>query len=236
MAAHYIVEQVKDWYRTGSISKYGNLLLNDRTIISVELYERSYELNPSISNRVIGYVFNYTTNFVSTLEFPMLQWNFISYAYLHKIGYVFRGYSPLGPAPLPNLKYIIYCVTSSTEDTGITGYEFKDRLVIELLDLDIVANNLNLPKIVSSVLGPKLLSENNMIENDKLVEIDKQVRSQKLFADHTWDDAYDIVYRYFDDNKRKLSKEVFKISESYQQVFRPYRVVYNTKTWELVLL
>ena len=149
---------------------------------------------------------------------------------------MFRGYSPLGPAPLPNLKYIIYCVTSSTEDTGITGYEFKDRLVIELLDLDIAANNLNLPNIVSSVLGPKLLGENNMIENDKFVEIDKQVRSQKLFADHTWDDAYDIVYRYFDDNKRKLSKKVFKISVAYQQVFRPYRVVYDTKTWELVLL
>ena len=75
-----------------------------------------------------------------------------------------------------------------------------------------------------------------MIENDKLVEIDKQVRSQKLFANHTWDDAYDIVYRYFDDNKRKLSKKVFKISAAYQQVFRPYRVVYDTKTWQQVLL
>ena len=236
MGEYQIVELVKDRYRTGSTKEVHNFLLNDKTIISIESYKRSYEHTPSISKQVIGYVYDYTTNFVSTLEFPTLQWNFISYAYLHKIGYVFRGYSPLGPAPLPNLKYIVYCVTSSTEDTGITGYEFKDRLVIELLDLDIVANNLNLPKIVSSVLGPKLLSENNMIENDKLVEIDKQVRSQKLFADHTWDDAYDIVYRYFDDNKRKLSKKVFKISESYQQVFRPYRVVYNTKTWELVLL
>jgi hypothetical protein len=85
------------------------------------------------------------------------------------------------------------------------------------------------------VLGPKLLGENNMIENDKLVEIDKQVRSQKLFADHTWDDAYDTVYRYFDDNKRKLSKKVFKISVAYQQVFRPYRIVYDTKTWQPVV-
>jgi len=236
MDEYQIVELVKDRYRTTSIRIYHNFLLNDKTIISDESYERSYEHNPSINKQVKGYVYDHRTNLVSTLEFPTLQWNFISYAYLHKIGYVFRGYSPLGPAPLPNLKYIIYCVTSSTEDTGITGYEFKDRLVIELLDLDIVANNLNLPNIVSSVLGPKLLGENNMIENDKFVEIDKQVRSQKLFADHTWDDAYDIVYRYFDDNKRKLSKKVFKISVAYQQVFRPYRVVYDTKTWELVLL
>jgi len=232
MAAHYIVEQVKDWYRTGSISMYGNLLLNDRTIISIELYERSYELNPSISNRVIGYVDNHRTNFVSTLEFPMLQWNFISYAYLHKIGYMIRELSPFGRAPLPNLKYIIHCITS--KDTGITGYEFQDKLVIELIDLDVAANNLNLTKIVSSVLGPKLLSENKIIEPDELDEIVGRTRSQKPFADHTWYDAWLIMFRYFDKNERELSKEALKISQDYERIFRPYRVVYNTKTWQPV--
>ena len=121
------------------------------------------------------------------------------------------------------------------EHMGIMGYEFQDRLVIELVDVDVAANNLNLPKIVSSVLGSKLLSENNMIEDDKFVEIEKQMRSQKLFAGHTWNNAEDIVYRYFDKNERKLSKEVLKISVAYQQIFRPYRVVYNTKTWEPVV-
>jgi hypothetical protein len=115
-------------------------------------------------------------------------------------------------------------------------YEFQDRLVIELIDLDIVANNLNLPKIMSSVLGSKLLSENNMIEYDEFYEIQKQMLSQKLFAGHTWDDAYDIAYRYFDKNERKLSKKVFKISQDYQQVFRPYRVIYDMRTWQPVLM
>ena len=236
MDEYPIVERVRDWYRTTSIKAFHNFLLKNTTIISGESYERSYQHNPSINKQVIGYAYDHRTHFASTLELPTLQWNFISYAYLHKIGYVIKGYSPLGPAPLPNLKYIIYCVTSSTGFTGITQYEFKDRLVIELLDLDVVGNNLNLPKITSSVLGPKLLSENNMIENDKFVEIDKQVRSQKLFAGHTWDDAYDIAYRYFDDNKRKLSKEVFKISMAYQRVFRPYRIMYDIKTWQPVLV
>jgi hypothetical protein len=149
---------------------------------------------------------------------------------------VIKGLRSLGPAPLPNLKYIIHCVTSSTEDTGITGYEFQDRLVIELLDLDVVANNLNLPKILPSVLGPKLLSENKMIEPDELDEIVDRTRSQKLFADHRWYDAKLIVFRYFDKNERELSKEVFKISEAYERVFRPYRIVYNTKTWQPVLV
>jgi len=229
MDEYEIVERVKDRYRTGSIKADYNFLLNDTTIISDISYERSYEHNPSISKRVIGYVIDHRTDFVTNLEFPVLQWDFISSPYLYKIGYVIRGISPLGPAPLPNLKYIIYSIT------GITLYEFKDKLVIELVDLDVVANNLNLPKIVSSVLGSKLLSENNMIE-DGLYEINKQMRSQKLFAGYTWDDANDIVFRYFDKNERELSKEVLKISEAYERIFRPYRVVYSTKTWQPVLV
>ena len=170
------------------------------------------------------------TYHVYILEFPAFRWYFISSAYLYKKGYVIREDSPFGRAPLPNLKYIIDCIESSTE------YEFKDRLVIELLDLDVAANNLNLPKIISSVLGPKLLSENNMIGNDKLGEIDERMSSQKLFAGYTWDDANFIAFLYFGGHERELSKDVFKISEAYQRVFRPYRVVYNTKTWEQVLM
>jgi hypothetical protein len=235
MDEYKIAELVKDWYRTTSIRRFDNFLLNDTTIMSEKSYERSYEHNPSISKQVIGYVYNDRTRFVSTLEFPMLQWHFISSAYLYKKGYVIREDSPFGPAPLPNLKYIIYCIASDTGITGITGYELQDRLVIELVDVDVVANNLNLPKIVSSVLGPKLLSNNEINRYDELYDINEQMRSQKLFAGHTWDDAVYIVYRYFDENKRDLSKEVLKISQAYVCVFRPYRIVYDTKTWELVL-
>jgi len=238
MDEYQIVELVKDRYRAGSIKVNDIFLLNDLTIISYESYERSYEHSSSISKQVIGYVNNDITNVVSDLEFPMLsEGDFILFAYLYKKGYLNGLYRPLGPAPLPNLKYIVYCFTrSATEHTGITSYELQDKLVIELVDLDVAANNLNLPKIVSSVLGPKLLTKNNMIQDDELVEINERTRSQKLFADHTWDDAKYIVSRYFDENKRELSKEVFKISEAYERVFRPYRVVYNTKTWQPVLL
>jgi len=232
MDEYEIVERVKDWYRTGSLGAYQNFLLNDITIISKKSYERSYQHNPSISKQVIGHVFNGRTGFVSTLEFPTLIINrsFISYAYLYKKGYVIRAISSFGPAPLPNLKYIIYSITSITE------HEFQDRLVIELVDVDVVANNLNLPKIISSVLGSKLLSENKIIESDEFYQINERILSQKLFAGHTWYDAQDIVSRYFDKNERDLSKEVFKISEAYERVFRPYRIMYDTKTWEPVLM
>jgi len=237
MDEYEIVELVKDRYRTGSLEADHYFLLNDKTIISIESYEHLYERNSSISKQVTGYVNNDTTNLVSNLEFPTLtKWYIISYAYLHKIGYVFRGYSPLGPAPLPNLKYIIHCIKSNMKDTSSTGYKFKDRLVIELLDLDVVANNLNLPKIMVSVLGSKLLSENNMIEDDEFDKINDRIIGQKLFAGHTWDHAMLIAFRYFDSDRREVLKEAFKILEAYQQVFRPYRVVYDTKTWEQVLM
>ena len=87
---------------------------------------------------------------------------------------------------------------------------------------------------MSSVLGPKLLSENK-INKYEVHEINEQMLSQKLFAGHTWDAAKHIVYLYFDTNGRELSKEGLKISEAYERVFRPYRVVYNTKTWQPVV-
>ena len=236
MDEYEIVELVKDGYRTGSLEGDHYFLLNDRTIIWDGSYKYSRLRNPSISKQVIGEVNRHKTEYVSILEFPLLQWDSISFDYLHKKGYVIRLYSTFGPGLLPNLQYIIYCVTNISGITGSTGYEFQDRLVIELVDLDVVANNLNLPKIMVSVLGSKLLSENNMIEDDEFDKINDRIIGQKLFAGHTWDHAMLIAFRYFDSDRREVLKEAFKILEAYQQVFRPYRVVYDTKTWEQVLM
>jgi len=237
MDEYKIVERVKDWYREGLIKEVHNLLLNDMTIISEKSYKRSYKRNPSISKQVVGYVNNDTADFVPELEFPMLNKSYIIlYAYLHKKGYVIRGYSPLGSAPLPNLKYIIHSITGDTKHMSSTGYDFQDKLVIELVDVDVAANNINLPKIMSSVLGSKLLTENNIIEPDEFNKIDHRIISQKLFAGHTWNDAMVIAFRYFDSDQREVLKEAFKISLVYERIFRPYRVVYDTKTWEQVLM
>ena len=230
MDEYQIVELVKDRYRTGSIKADDNFLLNDTTIISIESYERSYQHTPSINKQVIGYIYNNSTNVVSELKFPMLKWEFILDSYLYKKGYVITDYGPFSPAPLPNLKYIIYSIMSYTQ------HEFQNRLVIELVDVDVVADNINLSNIVWSVLGAKLLRKNKIIKYAELNDIKYRLYREKLFAGHSWGIAELIVHRYFDENKRKLSKEVFKISAAYQQVFRHYRVVYDIKTWQPVLL
>jgi len=53
------------------------------------------------------------------------EYGTISYIYLYKIGYLIRLYDWLGPAPLPNLKYITYSITGDMVNMGSMGHEFK---------------------------------------------------------------------------------------------------------------
>jgi len=229
MDEYQIVELVKDWYREAHrewdyVQYY---VLHNGNMVSFVPPPSFYNSNKhgQISDRIIGLVdlYGVVRSKIRSFEFPMFDdAEEIVELYVYKRGYVLADETH-GRYPLPNLKYYI------------SGARQENRLALELIDLDVVANNLNLPKIVSSVLGPKLLSENNMVEYDEVDRINEQISSQKLFAGHTWSDAQVIVYEYFDKNKRKLSKEVLKISQAYEQVFRPYRVVYDTETWEPVV-
>jgi len=230
-----IVELVKEWYRKGQVESPINFLLNNNTIISYhDSYEPIYGQNPSISKQVIGYVYENDALYLCIFRFPVfIAGSNFPLLYLYKIGYVYQS-KWYGSAPLPNLKY------------SIMANEYSGRFAIEIVDLDMVANNLNLPKIVVSVLGPKLLRK-NVGERDKIEEvnvvtyeerdkIEEQMFTQKLFAGYTWYDAYHVLYDYFDNDERELSKEVLKISRDYERVFRPYRAVYDMKTWELVVI
>jgi len=229
MDEYQIVELVKDWYREGQCAwdyvRY-YILLNGNSIsfVSPPSFHESNKQG-QISDCTIGlvYLFGTIRDQITSFEFPMFaNRKHIVELFVYKTGYVLFNQIH-GRYPLPNLKYFI------------CGVGHENRLTIELVDVDVVANNLNLPNIVSSVLGPKLLSENEM-KTYEFNEIIERVRSQKLFAGHTWDDTELIVSRYFDENERELSKEVLKILEAYERVFRPYRIVYNTKTWEPVLV
>jgi hypothetical protein len=224
MDEYHIIELVKDSYREGH---YGGYVLLNGDRISFVTPPSFHESNKQgqISDRTIGlvYLFRMMPGEITLFEFPMFaNSKEIVELYIYKRGYVLVNQIH-GRYPLPNLKYYI------------RGQEHKNRLAVELIDLDVVANNLNLPKIISSVLGPKLLSGNEM-NKDEFYRIVALMLSQKLFAGHTWKDAEDIVSRYFDENKRELSKEVFNISEAYESVFRPRRVVYDTETWQPVLV
>jgi len=228
MDEYQILDQVKDWYREGhrewDYVQYYVLLNGSRiSFVSPPSFHES-NTQGHISDRTIGLVnlYGVIRSKMESFEFPMFaNSKGIVELFVYKRGYVLVDQKH-GRYPLPNLKYVV------------SGVVRENRLAVELIDLDVVANNLNLPNIVSSVLGPKLLSENNINENE-INEINHLMMSQKLFAGHTWDFAEFIMTLYFGMNARGVPKDIIKISEAYEQVLRPYRVVYDTKTWQPVV-
>jgi len=140
----------------------------------------------------------------------------ITRSYLFKLGFYDHA---LGVYPATGLKYYTVVVL------------FSDRLVVELTDIDTLATNTGLRKIIVDVLGKDILTHFNQIQ-----EITVKLREQKLFAGYKLDMAINIIDSYYIDQDTSLAKEVLAIANAYEQIFQPYRVVYDTKTRQQVLM
>jgi len=143
-------------------------------------------------------------------------------SYLSKLGFYNHNYDVY---PAVGLKYYAVVIL------------FSDRLVIELTDIDTMATNTGLRKIVTDVLGKGILTQTQ--KEIKEVQIDKIVdksRKQKLFAEHNWGEAYDIIKDYYIRHDTSLAKDVLVIANAYDRIFQPYRVVYDTRTRRQVLM
>ena len=141
-------------------------------------------------------------------------------SYLSKLGF-YKPYNDIYPAT--GLKYFVVIVRLS------------DRLVIELTDFDTVATNTGLRKIIVDMLGKDILTQREISSEQKL-EIIIKLGEQKLFAGHNRNEAYSIINGYYVDQKTSLAKDVLAIANAYNQIFEPYRVVYDTRTRQLVLM
>ena len=123
--------------------------------------------------------------------------------------------------------------------TGLKYYAevvlFSDRLVIEIIDIDVVATNTGLRKIVMNVLGKDMLTQKEL-SGEQLREINFTFNKQKLFAGYTSDEAYYIMHDYYIRHDTSLAKEVLSIVNAYDLIFQPYRVVYDTRTRQQVLM
>jgi len=93
-------------------------------------------------------------------------------SYLSKLGFYNPSYTVY---PATGLKYYTVVVL------------FSDRLVVELTDIDTLATNTGLRKIIVDVLGKDILTQTQ--KDIKEVQIDKivdKLRVQKLFAGHNF--------------------------------------------------
>jgi hypothetical protein len=112
---------------------------------------------------------------------------------------------------------------------------FSDRLVIELTDIDTMATNTGLRKIVEDVLGKGILTQKE-ISSNQIDEIIFKLEEQKVFAGHDVCEVQEIARDYYVYQNTSLAKEVLAIANAYNRIFEPYRVVYDTKTRQQVLM
>jgi len=140
--------------------------------------------------------------------------------YLGKLGFYVPDYSIY---PATGLKYYA------------SVWLFSDRLMIELTDIDAVAINIGLRKIVMDVLGKGVLTLKE-ISYDQISSIIDELYKRKLFAGHTLGETYHILKDYYENHNTSLVKEVLAITNAYNKIFQPYRVVYDTRTRQQVLM
>ncbi len=68
---------------------------------------------------------------------------------------------------------------------------------------------MGLPRLIPCVLGPK------RIDDYKVKEVMSRFSSQKLFAGYDFDEARDIINRYYEDHDTSLAKDVKAIRDAY---------------------
>jgi hypothetical protein len=196
------------------------VMMKDRTIYDFRDYRDLLKSNRVSPNNAHVYLENnYSVRYglVSYLYpflhqgVPLVRAISLMNAYLSKLGFENKSY-PIAPAT--GLKYIALLYRSPD----------GDRIAVEIVDINTVTTNTHLLSLIHNVLGT------NYITCDKVEEITSQFISQKLFAGHTFIEAQDILYEYYEGHDTSLAKEVEAIKDAYNHIFQPYRVVYDLKT------
>ena len=101
-------------------------------------------------------------------------------------------------------------------------------MAVEVADIDNVVINMNLPRLIPSVLGSK------HIDNYTVKEIISRFSSRKLFGGYNFDEAQKILDRYYEKHDTSLAKDVETIRDAYNRIFQPCRVVYDLNTKQFI--
>ena len=205
------------------ISSVNNLLFmyfiitKDRKMYDINSYKKLLESNKiSHSDAYVYIKHNYLIEYDPVRYFyPFLDNRyFLPYAYLSKL-----GFNSLYAVPTPELKYISMVIRFSN----------VDHVVVEVANIDNVAINTNLPRIVRDILGTK------QKEDDVAEIIASQLVSKKLFAGYDYYEALVILHKYYEAHDTTLAKDVEVIRDAYNRIFRPFRLEYDLNTKQFVV-
>lgn len=227
-----IVNRIKEYIKNEDpymLLKKG-LMLRNGQILSLRDYHKHHYINVKDYHNqhyinVNAYVYiNTYWDLRAVFHYPFLiREEDLLNAFLSKLGFHYEDFI----TPAINLKYIVDAV----------GYGYYPRyLSIEVINLDTVANNLNLPKMVIETLGEKMASGKKELTEKEYEKIRDTFKFQKLFANSNYDfnDVFWIIGGYYDSNKISLADKVDRIVMDYVKLYKPYKVCYNMESWDEV--
>jgi len=221
--AEYLA-QVFDFKKERDVYYYF-ILKDKKSIYGADIYEElvlSKKVSPTNA-----YVYvetpiypKYYAGFYDVIYFyPFLHdVTFLTDAYLSKLGFYSSSFRIV---PATGLKYLV----------SANRFSDFERVGIEVVDIGTVAINLNLPKIVYSVLEELSPKKHKQLFYNDIEKIVNRLISQRLFAGYDFDESKNIVNKYYGNNDTSLAKDIEAIRDAYNRIFQPYRVVYylNTK-------
>jgi len=207
---------------------YYFMLKDKKSIYGADIYEQlvlSKEVSPTNA-----YVYvetsiypKYYAGFYDVIYFyPFLHdVTFLMDAYLSKLGFYSSSFRIV---PATGLKYLV----------SANRFSDFERVGIEVVDIGTVTINLNLPKIVYSVLEELSPKKHKHLFYNDVDKIVNRLISQRLFAGYDFDEAKNIVNKYYGNNDTSLAKDVEAIRDAYNRIFQPYRVVYYLNTKQFI--
>jgi hypothetical protein len=226
-----IVDYLTKKVFNGELKLWNYIILKNRQIYFERDYGKLVKSNKISPEDAFVYVDftdynNYYESYNRLVEylFPLIDIRGIlgiTDSYLSKLGFYNTHYHYVSPAT--GLKYYVIM------------WLFSDRLVIEVVDIDVVVTNIGLRKIVVDVLGKDILTQKE-ISDEQISRITDELYKQKLFAGYKLVEAYNILKSYYVDYNTSLAKDALNIVNAYNRIFEPYRVVYDTKTRQQVLM
>jgi hypothetical protein len=185
------------------------MMKDKKTIYDIDSYGGLLESNKVSPDDAYVFIENdYLTGYDLTSYFyPFLVYKYLLlYAYLSKLGFEYYNFGYYNVVPATGLKYV----------STVKHFLDANRTVVEVVDIDTVAINMNLPMLIRG-------STRN-IGYHELIEIASQLKSQKLFAGYDFNKAWVILYRYYENHDTSLAKEVEAIKDAYNRIFKPFRV------------
>jgi len=198
-----------------SLPLYYYIMTKDKKIYDTGSYEKFLKSNKISHGDAYVYVFVHNIYNPASYYLPFLvDKHLLLYAYLSKLGFEYYNV-----APATGLKYVSMAIR----------YISIHHVVVEVADIDTVAINMDLPKLIRGILDTKYIDEH------KVEDIASQLKSRKLFAGHDFGEAWEIPNRYYEEHDTSLNREVEVIRDAYNRIFQPYRIEYdlNTKQFQV---